>query len=98
MSKTIALLLPTAYILFVGIIFLLIYKIQNSSAEIDINNPQPSDDNLVNSLDILAWEFEYARITASEAMRDRHLMINFFLIIVGLSVTGIISYSTKTNG
>ena len=97
MLKNIALLLPTAYILFVGIIFFLIYKFQNSSAKIGSNKLQPSNESLVNSLDILAWEFEYARITASEAMRDRHLMINFFLIIVGLAVTGIISYSTKTN-
>ncbi len=38
--------------------------------------------------DILAWEFEYARTTASEAMRDRHTMVNFYLIIAGGVIFG----------
>lgn len=38
---------------------------------------------------VLEWEFEYARVTASEAMRDRHTMVNFYLIIVGITVSGV---------
>jgi hypothetical protein len=41
--------------------------------------------------DILEWEFEYARITASEAMRDRHTMINFYLLTVGVMLTGVLA-------
>ncbi len=40
--------------------------------------------------DILGWEFEYARTTASEAMQDRHTMINFYLLAVGVVVSGVI--------
>lgn len=39
--------------------------------------------------EILAWEFEYARTTASESMQDRHTMINYYLVIVGLVLTGV---------
>lgn len=38
---------------------------------------------------VLDWEFEYARVTASEAMSDRHTMVNFYLIIVGITVSGV---------
>jgi hypothetical protein len=41
--------------------------------------------------DILGWEFEYARITASEAMRDRHTMINFYLLSVGVIASGVVA-------
>jgi hypothetical protein len=40
---------------------------------------------------ILEWEFAYARTTASEAMQDRHTMINFYLIIVGLIAGGVVA-------
>ena len=42
----------------------------------------PGEDVLEPS-DILGWEFEYARSTASEAMQDRQSMINFYLLAVG---------------
>lgn len=45
----------------------------------------------LDSSDILGLEFEYARITASEAMRDRHTMMNYYLLIVGIASTGVIN-------
>lgn len=37
---------------------------------------------------IFEWEFEYARSTASEAMEDRHKMVNFYLLIGGAAASG----------
>ncbi len=69
-----------------------------SLADADKAQPsQPSGAKPVDSLDVLAWEFEYARVTASEAMRDRHVMINFFIVIFGISVTGIVAYYKEVN-
>jgi len=45
---------------------------------------------LKNGLDfsaILLKEFDYARETASQAMNDRHTLVNYFLIITGVSIT-----------
>ncbi len=39
--------------------------------------------------EILIAEFHYARETAGQAMEDRHKMVNFFLIIVGILASGI---------
>ena len=41
--------------------------------------------------EILKWEFEYARTTASEAMGDRHTMINYYLVIVSVLASGIVA-------
>ena len=72
-------------------------KRRSLSAADDTPSSQPSGAKPVNSLDVLAWEFEYARVTASEAMRDRHVMINFFIVIFGISVTGIVAYYKEVN-
>jgi hypothetical protein len=45
--------------------------------------------------DILDWEFEYARTTASESMQDRHTMINYYLVVVGLVLTGVVAARGK---
>lgn len=39
--------------------------------------------------DILIAEFEYARETAAQAMNDRHTMVNYYLLIVGIGFTAI---------
>jgi protein-S-isoprenylcysteine O-methyltransferase Ste14 len=36
-------------------------------------------------------EFEYARTTASEAMQDRHTMINFYLLVAGVVASGVVA-------
>jgi hypothetical protein len=44
---------------------------------------------------ILGWEFEYARTTASESMQDRHTMTNFYLLIVGVVASGVVTLLTS---
>jgi len=39
--------------------------------------------------DLLGMEFEYARITASEAMNDRHTLVNFYLLLTGVVVSAV---------
>ncbi len=46
---------------------------------------------VLSASDILGWEFAYAQTTASEAMQDRHTMINYYLLAVGVVITGVIS-------
>jgi len=60
--------------------------------------PPPEKPPLVkplHSADILKLEFEYARFTASEAMQDRHTMVNFYLLAFGVSVTGVLSILSR---
>jgi hypothetical protein len=40
---------------------------------------------------ILGWEYGYAQTTASEAMRDRHTMINFYLLTAGIVASGLLA-------
>jgi len=58
----------------------------------------PPGNKLLNASDILSWEFEYARITASEAMRDRHTMINFYLVVVAVVASGVAAVLGKNAG
>jgi len=39
---------------------------------------------------LLVAEFEYARITASEAMGDRHTVVNFYLLLTGVVVSAVV--------
>jgi ADP-ribose pyrophosphatase len=41
--------------------------------------------------DILGWEYAYIGTTASEAMQDRHQMVNFYLLATGIVVTGVVA-------
>ena len=45
---------------------------------------------MLQASEILGWEFEYARTTASEAMQDRYTMVNFYLIMVGVVASGVV--------
>jgi len=47
------------------------------------------------SADILKMEFEYGRLTASEAMRDRHTMVNFYLLAFGVIATGVLGILSR---
>jgi len=66
--------------------------------------PELSDLASTRGLDperMLSAEFEYARITASEAMNDRHTVVNFYLLLAGavLSVVlGLLGAGTATGG
>ncbi len=48
--------------------------------------------------DILAWEFSYAQTTASEAMGDRHTMVNFYLIITGVVISAAVALFKPEKG
>jgi preprotein translocase subunit YajC len=41
--------------------------------------------------DVLGWEFEYARTTASEAMAERHNAVNFYLLATGVVISGVVA-------
>ena len=59
---------------------------------------QPEQLPLVRPLyaaDVLKLEFEYARLTASEAMRDRHTMVNFYLLAFGVIATGVLAILSR---
>ena len=47
------------------------------------------------SSDILKMEFDYAKLTASEAMRDRHTMVNFYLLAFGVIATGVLTILSR---
>lgn len=53
---------------------------------------------LLEPADILGEEYQYASGTASEAMRDRHQMINFYLVFVGVVTSGVIAIVREESG
>jgi len=53
---------------------------------------------LLDPADILKLEFEYARTTASEAMQDRHIMVNFYLLVAGVVVSGVVGVLAQKTG
>lgn len=52
--------------------------------------PAPLADIDLPADDILGREFEYARVTASEANAERHTMVNYYLLITGVAASGVI--------
>jgi len=59
---------------------------------------QPAEPRTLDAADILGWEFEYARITASEAMQDRHTMVNYYLLAAGiLTSAAILAVGKESN-
>jgi hypothetical protein len=61
-----------------------------------LNNPRLQE-NAFEFAKLLIKEFEYIRETASQAMNDRHKIVNFFLLISGAIVSIIGSQLIKTN-
>jgi hypothetical protein len=39
--------------------------------------------------EILGWEFQYAQTTASEAMDQRHTLVNFYLLVAGVAASAV---------
>ena len=81
--------------LLINVAVLLIILVLNRRAGFAGRQPpsapaQPADQQYLESPDILGWEFEYARTTASEAMQDRHTMVNFYLLAAGVVASGVI--------
>jgi hypothetical protein len=57
----------------------------------DTPAPVSPEQKHLDASDILGLEFEYAHATASEAMQDRHTMINFYLLVVGVVASGVVA-------
>lgn len=58
----------------------------------------PAETHLLDASTILGKEFDYARTTASEALEDRHRMIDFYLVFTGIVVTGVLAVLNKDGG
>ena len=57
--------------------------------------PPPTVEEGLDPEKILEWEYEYIRHTASEAMQDRHTMINFYLVLVGVVASAVLANLEK---
>ena len=60
-------------------------------SQVDKLEQESPGQRLMDPSNILSLEFEYARTTASEAMQDRHTMINFYLVIAGVIASGVVA-------
>ncbi|MCE7980019.1 MAG: hypothetical protein DYG89_02405 [Caldilinea sp. CFX5] len=58
----------------------------------------PLGESCVDPVAILSWEFEYARITASEAMAERHTIVNFYLLIASVVTSGVVTLLAQGTG
>lgn len=54
-------------------------------------DPTVQEEKVLAPAEILGWEFEYARVTASEAMAERHTMVNFYLLVAGVVTSGVVA-------
>ena len=85
----VALIVPLCYLLVtVAIILWILNRSRLVTAPPRFRPPpdelDPADGGRhLRAADIMSWEFEYARTTASEAMRDRQSVVNFYLAIAG---------------
>jgi hypothetical protein len=70
-------------------ILVVILALNRHQSAIPAAPPIPPGEPLINPTDILGWEFEYARVTASEAMRERHTIVNFYLLVAGIITSGV---------
>ncbi len=61
------------------------------SSQQDTPVPVSPEQKHLDASNILEWEFVYARTTASEAMQDRHTMINFYLLVAGIVASGVVA-------
>jgi hypothetical protein len=89
-------LLVSALFLAFQIIVLQLILRHNQRASAPSMEPPPlspalPEQQFLPAADVLAWEFEYARVTASEAMEQRHTMINFYLLASGIVVSGVLA-------
>ena len=84
------LIAPLAYLLVIVVILLWIHSVgqgagspppRQAAGQVPASSLSP--ERPLKATEILGWEFEYARVTASEAMSDRQAMVNFYLAIAG---------------
>ena len=85
-------LMVASIFLLANVAILLVILALNRRKEVKPSAPPiPPGEPLVDPGDILTWEFEYARITASESMSERHTMVNFYLLIAGITTSGVLA-------
>jgi hypothetical protein len=55
------------------------------------NAPSPAQKapGELDASDILGWEFQYAQSAASEAMEQRHTLVNFYLLVAGVAASAV---------
>jgi hypothetical protein len=58
-------------------------------------SPSPPEHRLLPAVDILGWEFGYARVTASEAMDQRYTMVNIYLLVAGVVTSGVLAVLSR---
>jgi hypothetical protein len=73
------------------VILALNWRVGDRSSRQDTPSLVSPDQKHLEASDILGWEFEYARTTASEAMQDRHTMVNFYLVVAGILTSGVVA-------
>ena len=80
---------------FLGLVFGLVrWIVKENRKKTSFSEPELMQDATSKNLDasdILQLEFDYAKTTAGEAMRDRHTMINFYLLTVGIVTSGVVA-------
>jgi hypothetical protein len=64
-------------------------RVHKESGQPSVPSQPASELNVLDPADILGKEYVYAQNTASEAMRDRHTMIQFYLVLVSVIATGV---------
>jgi hypothetical protein len=75
-------------------LLLLLVLRSNQKGQRKYYSPESADLTVRPTLDpteLLGWEFEYASGTAAQAMADRHTMVNFYLLAVGISLSGVLA-------
>jgi hypothetical protein len=53
----------------------------------NVPSPAQKAPGELDASDILGWEFQYAQTTASEAMEQRHTLVNFYLLAAGVAAS-----------
>jgi len=88
---TVSFVFLVANVVILLVILALNRRVGDRSSQQDTPSPVSPDQKHLKASDILGWEFEYARTTASEAMQDRHTMINFYLLVAGVMASGVVA-------
>jgi hypothetical protein len=82
----------TGYIFVVGGLVAYVQQAYNTPLhKVDIGKLElaPPGSSALRLEEIMLREFDYVKDTASQAMNDRHTMVNYFLLSAGVVVTGI---------
>ena len=74
-----------------GLVRWIIKENRKKTPALEPESMQDAQNKKLDASDILKLEFDYAQTTAGEAMRDRHTMINFYLLTVGIVTSGVLA-------